>query len=330
MKTILNRLINHDILSRDEAYETLVSISNGKHNQAQIAAFLTVFMMRPISIDELSGFRQALLDLCVRIDFSDFETIDLCGTGGDGKNTFNISTLASFVVAGCGLKVAKHGNYGVSSISGSSNVMEQLGVKFTNDENALKRCLDQAGICILHAPLFHPAMKNVGPIRKELGIKTFFNLLGPLVNPASPQHQFSGVFSLELARMYAYLLQRTDVNFRVIHDLGGYDEISLTHSAKRISNQGESVISPSDFGLTTIDPIAISGGTTVAKAASIFLDILNGKGSDAQNHVVCANACQAIEMMSGKSPRDAFEMALESLRSGAALTTLKKLQTIIK
>lgn len=330
MKILLNRLINHDILSQDEAYEALVSISKGDHNPAQIAAFLTVFMMRPISIAELSGFRQALLDLCVRIDLSDFETIDLCGTGGDGKDTFNISTLASFVVAGCGLKVAKHGNYGVSSISGSSNVMENLGVKFTNDENVLKRCLDEANICILHAPLFHPAMKNVAPIRKELGIKTFFNLLGPLVNPALPQHQFSGVFSLELARMYAYLLQRTDVNFRVIHDLGGYDEISLTNTTKLISNQGEGLVSPADFGLTTIDPIAISGGTTVAKAASIFIDILGGKGSDAQNHVVCANASQAIEMMTGLDRHDAFEMASQSLKSGAALNTLKKLQTTIK
>jgi len=328
MKAILNRLISHETLSQQEAYDTLVSISNGLHNPAQIASFLTVFMMRPISIDELSGFRQALLDLCIRIDFSDFDTIDLCGTGGDGKDTFNISTLASLVVAGCGIKVAKHGNYGVSSVSGSSNVMENLGVRFTNDESVLRRCIDEAGIAILHAPLFHPAMKNVAPIRKELGVKTFFNLLGPLVNPAFPKHQLSGVFSLELARMYAYLLQNTDVDFRVLHDLGGYDEISLTNAVKIISNKGESICSPSETGFPTVDPSHISGGQTVEEAASIFKKILSGQGSEAQNNVVMANASQAIEMMTGSTRQDAIQMARESLKSAKALQCLKKLQAI--
>jgi anthranilate phosphoribosyltransferase len=237
MKTILNRLINHEILSKEEAKNVLVNISNGSYNPSQIAAFLTVYMMRSISIEELAGFREALLELCVRIDLSAYNTIDLCGTGGDGKDTFNISTLASFVAAGAGIKVAKHGNYGVSSISGSSNVMEKLGVKFSNDNEFLEKCIDQAGICILHAPLFHPAMKNVGPIRKELGVRTFFNMLGPMINPSFPKNQLVGVYNLELARKYAYLYQNTDINFTILHSLDGYDEVSLTCPTKTITKK---------------------------------------------------------------------------------------------
>ncbi|NUY82158.1 anthranilate phosphoribosyltransferase [Flavobacterium sp. MAH-1] len=326
MKTLLHRLTNHETLSKAEAYDLVTSISNGAYNPSQIAAFLTVYMMRPVAIAELSGFREALLDLCFKIDLSEFDTIDLCGTGGDGKDTFNISTLASLVVAGCGIKVAKHGNYGVSSVSGSSNVMEALGVKFSNDESHLKRCIDKANICILHAPLFHPAMKNAAPIRKELGVKTFFNLLGPLVNPSFPKNQLSGVFSLELARMYAYLLQDTSINFRVLHALDEYDEISLTGNTKLIANDGETVLTPSDFGLQKLDPESISGGKTVNEAVSIFSRILNGQGTSAQNSVVCANAAVAIAMMRNISDQDAFEMASESLLSGKALQTLQTLQ----
>lgn len=326
MKTLLNRLTSHETLSKPEAYDLITSISNGDYNPSQIALFLTVYMMRPVSIAELSGFREALLDLCIKIDLSEFDTIDLCGTGGDGKDTFNISTLASFVVAGCGIKVAKHGNYGVSSVSGSSNVMEALGVKFSNDENYLKRCIDKADICILHAPLFHPAMKNAAPIRKELGVKTFFNLLGPLVNPSFPKNQLSGVFSLELARMYAYLLQDTSINFRVLHALDGYDEISLTGNTKLIANAGETVLAPGDFGLQKLEPEFISGGKTISEAVSVFSRILNGQGTSAQNNVVCANAAMAIAMMQNISDQDAFEMASESLLSGKALQTLQTLQ----
>lgn len=330
MKAILNRLFSHETLSPTESYEVLTSISAGAHNPAQIASFLTVYMMRPITIAELSGFRQALLDLCIKVDLSDFETVDLCGTGGDGKNTFNISTLASLVVATCGVKVAKHGNYGVSSVSGSSNVMEALGVKFTNDESVIKRCLDKANLAILHAPLFHPAMKQVGPIRKELGVKTFFNLLGPLVNPSLPNHQLSGVFSLELARMYGYLLQETDVNFAVLHDLNGYDEISLTGNAKIISNASESIFSPSDFGLEKIQESDIFGGNSVAEAVSIFVNILEGKGTKAQNDVVCANAAMALELVGHRTKENSFETAYEALRSGKALQTLYHIQELTK
>lgn len=328
MKTILNRLINHEILSKSEAKEVLVNISSGHYNNSQIASFLTVYMMRNITIDELSGFREALLELCIPVDFSDYETIDLCGTGGDGKDTFNISTLASFIVAGAGFKVAKHGNYGVSSISGSSNVMEKLGVKFSNEESFLKKSVEEANISILHAPLFHPAMKNVGPIRKELGVKTFFNILGPMVNPSFPKHQMVGVFSLELARMYSYLYQNTTTNFSIIHGLDGFDEISLTDDVKIISNTSEAILKTADFNLEKINLSQIQGGKTTDEAAKIFHEIISGKGTKAQNDVVCANAAVAISTMNKMSYIENFALAKETLERGKALEKLKKLQEL--
>jgi anthranilate phosphoribosyltransferase len=328
MKTILNRLINHEILSKEEAKSVLVNISNGSYNPSQIASFLTVYMMRNITIDELAGFREALLELCIAIDLSDYNTIDLCGTGGDGKDTFNISTLASFVASGAGIKVAKHGNYGVSSISGSSNVMENLGVKFSNDADFLKKCMDKAGICILHAPLFHPAMKNVAPIRKELGVKTFFNMLGPMVNPSFPKNQLVGVFNLELARMYAYLYQNTNVNFTILHSLDGYDEISLTGATKMISKSKESMLQPDDFGVRVLAQSEIEGGKTIEESAAMFMNILSGKGNEAQNNVVCANAGMAIATVNGCPTLEGFALAKESLASGKGLEVLNKLKRI--
>lgn len=328
MKTILNRLIQHETLTKEEAKQTLVNISNGQYNPAQIASFLTVYMMRSITIEELAGFREALLELCVPIYLKEYNTIDLCGTGGDGKNTFNISTLASFVAAGAGIQVAKHGNYGVSSISGSSNVMETLGVKFSNDSDFLRKSMDEAGICVLHAPLFHPAMKNVAPIRKELAVKTFFNMLGPMVNPSFPKHQLVGVFSLELARMYAYLYQNTDTNFTILHSLDGYDEISLTGNTKIISKNYDQILKPEDFQLQKLNETEIEGGVTVEKSAEIFIDILSGKGTEAQNNVVCANAGMAIATVKNLNPIQGFELAKESLLSGKALQKLKKIQEL--
>lgn len=328
MKTILNKLINHEVLSKEEAKNVLINISSGQYNPSQISAFLTVYMMRSITIDELSGFREALLELCIRIDLSAYNTIDLCGTGGDGKDTFNISTLASFVAAGAGIKVAKHGNYGVSSISGSSNVMEKMGIKFSNEPDFLEKCIDQAGICVLHAPLFHPAMKNVGPIRKELAVKTFFNMLGPMVNPSFPQNQLVGVFNLELARMYAYLYQNTDVNFTILHSLDGYDEISLTGPTKIITSHMEGMVKPEDFGVRLLSQIEIEGGTTIEESAEIFTNIISGKGNEAQNNVVCANAAMAISTVTKCSPQEGFELAKESLFSGKGHKALKKLQEL--
>lgn len=329
MKNLLNRLFNHEILSKEEAKNTLINISNGTYNQNQIASFLTVYMMRSIHVDELSGFREALLELCIKVDLSDYNTIDLCGTGGDGKDTFNISTLAAFVTAGAGIKVAKHGNYGVSSISGSSTVLEKIGVQFSNNPHYLKKCVDQAGICILHAPLFHPAMKNVAPIRKELGVKTFFNIVGPMVNPSFPKNQLVGVYSLELARIYAYLYQNTAVNYNIVHSLDGYDEISLTNSTKSISKNSEIIFSAVDLGISKTNQIDIMGGKNINESAQIFMTILSGKGTEAQNNVVCANAGMAISTINNTSLIKGFELAKESLLSGKGLTALEKLKKVI-
>ena len=328
MKDILNRLINHDILPKEEAKQVIVNIAKGEYNTSQIAAFLTVYMMRSISIEELEGFRDALLELCLAVDLSEFNPIDLCGTGGDGKDTFNISTLSSFVTAGAGVKVTKHGNYGVSSKCGSSNVMEFLGIKFSNNADFLKKCIDEAGICVLHAPLFHPAMKNVGPIRKDLAVKTFFNMLGPMVNPAFPKNQMVGVFNLELARLYGYLYQKTDKNFTVLYALDGYDEISLTGHTKTISNHTESMLKPSDFGVEAVKQTDIVGGNSIEESAQIFMNVLQGKGTQAQNNVVCANAGIAIATVEGLTPKEGFEKAKESLLSGKGLGALKKIQEL--
>ena len=328
MKQVLNRLINHETISKVEAKHVLMNISKGDYNESQIAAFLTVYMMRSITLDELEGFRDALLELCLPVELDEYNPIDLCGTGGDGKDTFNISTLASFVTAGAGVSVAKHGNYGVSSGCGSSNVMEHLGIRFSNDKDFLKRSMDEAGICFLHAALFHPAMKNVAPIRKALGVKTFFNMLGPMVNPAFPKNQVVGVFNLELARMYGYLYQKTDKNFTILHALDGYDEISLTGATKTISNNSEGMIIPEDFGVRQIRAEEIAGGSTVASAAKVFTEILEGKGTNAQNNVVCANAGVAIKTVKNISLEAGFEKARESLLSGKALRAFTNLQKI--
>lgn len=329
MKDILNQLFEHQSLDYQQSKRVLTEIGIGQYNPSQIAAFLTAFQMRNITVDELKGFRDALQDLCLTVDLSDFDPIDLCGTGGDKKNTFNISTLASFVTAGAGIPVAKHGNYGVSSGSGSSNVMEYLGYKFTNDRDKLRKQIEESGICFLHAPLFHPAMKYVAPIRKELGIKTFFNMLGPMVNPAKPKKQIVGVFSLEIARIYSYLYQKSDVDFYIIHALDGYDEISLTGDFKLISSKKDEVFAPKDLGLPQLNANEIEGGATVEEAAKIFLNILNNKSTLAQKQVVAANAAMAIKCA---KPILTFEesvnIAMESIESGKALKSFTKLLAV--
>lgn len=326
MKEILQRLTSHLTLEREEARDILKRIAAGEFNNSQVSSFLTVYMMRMITVNELSGFRDALIDLCLTTDLSEYNTIDLCGTGGDGKNTFNISTLASFVAAGAGCKVTKHGNYGVSSSCGSSNVLEYLGYKFTNNHDVLRKQLDTANICFLHAPLFHPAMKAVGPIRKELSVKTFFNMLGPMVNPSLPPNQIIGVWNLETARLYNYIYQQTDKNFTILYSLDGYDEVSLTCEFKLISNNEEELLSPEKTGFSLLRHEDIKGGLSVEESVRIFMRILEGKGASAQNSVVIANAGIAIKkIFMDKSLEECFQIAEESLKSGRALKQLKKL-----
>jgi len=303
-----------------------MNIGKGIYNEYEITAFMTVYLMRSITIEELQGFREALLELCVKVDLNGYETIDIVGTGGDGKNTFNISTLACFIVAGTGQKVAKHGNYGSSSISGSSNVMEQLGYKFSTDDTKLKKEIDEANICFLHAPLFHPALKTVGPIRKSLAMRTFFNMLGPMANPANPAYQLVGVYNLEMARIYNYLLQLREKPFTIIHSLDGYDEISLTNDTKVITNDGGRIMTPEQLGKRMVSPQDISGGNSVEEAAKIFSTILKGEGTWAQNAVTLANAAMALHC-TGKYIKydEAYNAAVESLESGRANQSLKTL-----
>lgn len=326
MKKILQYLFEYKSLSREHAKEVLVNISKGVYNESEIASFITAYLMRSITIDELQGFRDALLELCIRIDMSRYDVMDIVGTGGDGKNTFNISTLSCFIVAGTGNKVAKHGNYGATSISGASNVMEQLGYKFKNDADTLRKEVERANICFLHAPLFHPALKVVGPIRKNLGVRTFFNMLGPLVNPAFPKYQLIGVYNLEMARIYNYLLQQTGNAFTIIHSLDGYDEISLTNDSKVITNKGEKVLTPEAIGKRMVSPEDIVGGNTPEESAHIFLEILKGKGTWAQNAVVLANSAMALQCTGKyKTYDECYQMVVESLESGRAYQSLQKL-----
>jgi anthranilate phosphoribosyltransferase len=326
MKKILQFLFEHKTLPREQAKEVLLNISKGSYNEAEITAFITVFLMRSITIEELQGFRDALLELCLRVDLDGYPIIDIVGTGGDGKNTFNISTLACFIVAGAGQKVAKHGNYGATSISGASNVMEQLGYKFKVEPARLKKEVDEAGICFLHAPMFHPALKTVGPIRKNLGVRTFFNMLGPMVNPAFPKYQLVGVYNLEMARIYNYLLQQTDKAFTIIHGLDGYDEISLTNDTKVITNEGERIMTPENLGKRMVYPSDIQGGSTVEESAKIFKRILKGEGSWAQNAVVLANAAMGLQCTGNfGNYASAYSAAVDSLESGKAYSALETL-----
>lgn len=326
MKKLLQYLFEHKTLSRDKAKEVLLQMSAGQFNESEIASFITVFLMRSITIEELQGFRDALLELSVKVDMNGHDVMDIVGTGGDGKNTFNISTLSCFIVAGAGQQVAKHGNYGASSVSGASNVMEQLGYRFKNDAGQLKKELDATNICFLHAPLFHPALKVVGPIRKNLGVRTFFNMLGPMVNPAAPAYQLVGVYNLEMARIYNYLLQETGKAFTVIHSLDGYDEISLTNDTKVITNEGERIMTPEQLGKRMVTAEDIYGGNTVEEAAKLFTRIIKGEGSWAQNAVVLANAAMAL-YCTGKynDYENAYTAAVESLESKKAYMALEKL-----
>ncbi len=323
MKQILQYLFNHNTLSRAEAKAILTEIAQNKFNENEVTAFVTVFLMRSITLDELEGFRQALLTLAVPADLGTNDLVDIVGTGGDGKNTFNISTLAAFVVAGAGQQVAKHGNYGITTVSGSSNVLEELGYRFKNNVEDLKSDLAKGNICFLHAPLFHPALRSVAPLRKGLGLRTFFNILGPLVNPARPQYSVVGVYSLEIARIYQYLLQKKGENFLLVHSLDGYDEISLTGDTKLFDKSGEQICSAEDFGFETVQPETLFGGSTKEDAAQLFRDILEGKGNESQNAVVITNAAMALQN-TGKygSYQSCLSLAENSLYEGKALQSL--------
>lgn len=325
MKHILNRLFDHQTLTRDEAHEVMKKMADGQYNDSQIAAFISVYLMRSIELDEILGFREALLSMAVKPDFSDFDILDIVGTGGDEKNTFNISTAACFTVSGAGYQVVKHGNYAATSVSGSSNVLEYFGAKFTTNESVLKRSLEASGFAYLHAPICNPAMKNVAPVRKSLGVRTFFNMLGPLISPAQPQSQCLGVYNLKLLRLYTYIYQQLGVRYSIVHSLDGYDEVSLTDSTIIASNRGEQIYNPEQLGYSTINQQQIVGGSTIDEAATIFKNVLNNSATEAQRNVVLANAAVAIQTINNKlSPEECREQALNSIESGAAKNSFGK------
>ncbi|MFZ5939736.1 MAG: anthranilate phosphoribosyltransferase [Bacteroidota bacterium] len=326
MKEILQYLFDHRTLTKAEAKEVLTRIAGGTYNEAEIAAFITVYLMRAITVEEIAGFRDALLELCVPVDLSGYDTIDVCGTGGDNKDTFNISTLTSFVLAGAGIRVAKHGNYSVSSACGSSNVMEYYGYRFSADPSKMRHELEKYGICFLHAPLFNPAMKNVAPVRRSLRVKTFFNMLGPMVNPSFPTRQLVGVYSLDVARLYSYLYQESGRQYAIVHSLDGYDEISLTSPFKLFSPDAEKIISPEELGFERLSPSSIFGGKSVEEASAIFLAVLEGRGSRAQEDVVVANSAFALQTFyPSRDIATCVAEAGESLKSGKALEVFRKL-----
>ncbi len=329
MQKTLKQLFEHRPLNYADARNVMLQMSQGVFNEHELSAFMTVYLMRSITIEELMGFRSALLELAVKVNIEQELLLDIVGTGGDGKNTFNISTLACFVAAGAGAKIAKHGNYGASAISGASNVMEYLGYRFTNDNDMLNKQVEKAGICFMHAPLFHPALKTVGHIRKNLAVRTFFNMLGPTVNPAAPSAQLLGVYNVEMARIYTYLLQQVATRFTIIHSLDGYDEISLTSDTKVITQAGESVKSPVSLGKLTVQSADLEAGKSIEDAAKIFMNILEGNGTKAQEHVVVANAAMGLQCAGVyEHYEDAWQAAMESLQSKKALQSLKSLLSL--
>lgn len=329
MKNLLYKMFEHKSLTREESRQVLLNIADGIYNDAQLSAFMTVFLMRSITLDELTGFRDALLERRHPVDLGDVKAIDIVGTGGDGKNTFNISTATCFVIAGAGRKVVKHGNFGSSSVSGASNVLLQHGVKFTDDNDCLRRSLDESGVAYLHAPLFSPALKSVGPVRKALAVRTFFNMLGPLVNPMMPRYQLLGVYNLKLLRLYDYIARNEGTNCTVVHSLDGYDEISLTSPFKIAAAGGERLMSASDLGMPGCDQADLYGGDTVEEASAIFDEVLSGKASEARSNCVIANAAFALVTLEPRLPLDeAVGIARESLCSGRALEAFRKFVTL--
>ena len=324
MKNLLKDLYNHKIMSKEESKAALISLTDGSANSSQISSFLTVFLLRDITSEELDGFREAMIELSIDVDIDGDELIDLCGTGGDGKDTFNISTISSFVVAGAGIRVAKHGNYGVSSSCGSSNIISPLGHEFSNDISSLKYSLDKSNICFLHAPLFHPSLKNISPVRIELGVKTFFNMLGPMVNPIQPKSQLVGVFNSNIFRLYSHIYSKTNKSYCIVHSIDGYDEVSLTGSFKLFSNNQDLMLEPKDLGFNVIDSVKLSGGKNIKESSKIFLDILKNKGTSEQVDAVLANSGLAIYCAKKlNSIKDGIEIARESLESGKAYNCLK-------
>ena len=325
MKAYLQRLIAGETLSREDTHEIMLGIVAQKYNDYQISALLMALQTRGVSVDELLGFRDGLLETGKRVDLDGYNTLDIVGTGGDGKNTFNISTCSAFVIAGAGYKVTKHGNGGSTSVSGASNVLQGHGVKFTDNPDILKRSLDEAGICYFHAPLFAYGMKFVGPVRKGLGVPTCFNLLGPLVNPCHPKNSFHGAANQAQQRLYVEAHQKIGDSYGVVTSYDGYDEISLTSGFKLVTNSFEKIYTPKDLGFNYVDSSEIYGGQTAADAMKIFDNVLEGTATEGQKSVILANAACGISVIDRNlSIDESIEICRESLDSGKALSAFRK------
>ena len=325
MKKYLNQLIEGETLSREQTHDILLGITRQEYNDCQIAALLMALQTRGVTVDELLGFRDGLLETGKRVDLDGYNTLDIVGTGGDGKNTFNISTCSAFVIAGAGYKVTKHGNGASTSVSGASNVLEAHGVKFSADPDVLRRSLDEAGICYLHAPLFAYGMKFVGPVRKALGVPTCFNLLGPLVNPCRPKNSLHGTATQAQQRLYVRAHQKIGDNYGVVTSYDGYDEISLTSGFKLVTPHFEKVFTPKDLGLNYVEPKDIFGGASADEARGIFDAVLEGRASEAQKSVVLANAACGISVIDRNlSVEESIALCRESLDSGKALAAFKR------
>ena len=326
MKDILNRMLNHEELTREETKNIILGITKSEFPEEQITALLTGLQMRGVTVEELLGFRDGILETGVPAILDCDRYIDVVGTGGDRKNTFNISTTSCFVIAGAGYKVAKHGNFAATSVSGASNVIKNHGVEFTDDLDKLNRSMDEANIVYLHAQLFAKAMKFVGPIRKALQFPTVFNLLGPLVNPSQPQCQLLGVANLDQMRLYNQVYQKIGIDYAIVNSIDGYDEISLTGDFKVSTNDYEKIFSPSDLGFRIAMPDELKGGATEQEAKEIFDAVIENRALDAQKNIVLANAAFGIQVMEKgkKSIEECIDIARESIDSGAALSTFKK------
>ena len=329
MKEILHRMLNHESLTREETHDILIGITKSEFPMEQITALLTGLQMRGVTVDELLGLRDGILETGVPVKLDCDRYIDIVGTGGDQKNTFNISTCSCFVVAGAGYKVAKHGNYAATSVSGASNIIEQHGSHFTNDIDRLNRSINESGVVYLHAQLFAKAMKFVGPIRRALAFPTCFNLLGPIVNPSQPPCQLLGVANLDQMRLYSHVYQKIGIDYGIVNSIDGYDEISLTGDFKVTTNHYERIFKPSDLGLHLADPQMLYGGNTPADARKIFDSILLDQAEQAQKEVVIANAAFAIQVLdSSKEIDECVALARESIESGKALQSLRKFMEI--
>ena len=325
MKEYLMKLAEGQTLTRQEAHDILTGITCQEYNDCQIASLLMAMQTRGVTVDELLGFRDGLLETGKRVNLDEYDTLDIVGTGGDGKNTFNISTCSAFVIAACGYKVTKHGNGSATSVSGASNVLQAHGVKFTDDEDKLRRSLDETNICYLHAPLFAYGMKFVGPARKAMGIPTCFNLLGPLVNPCRPKNSLHGTANHDQQRLYVNAHQKIGDRFGVVTSYDGYDEVSLTSAFKLVTDRYEKVMTAKDLGLGEVRPDEIYGGSTPQEAWNVFDSVLQGTSTAAQRGVVIANAaCGMAVADRGLSMEDAVQMASEAIESGKALATFTK------